>query len=60
MHEELENFERNHVWELFDPPLGCKPIGTMWVWKNKEEEKGEVVRNKSRLFFSGFQSEGGD
>jgi hypothetical protein len=39
MHEELENFERNHVWELVDPPLGCKPIGTKWVWKNKEEIK---------------------
>jgi hypothetical protein len=40
MHEELENFERNQVWELFDPPPGCKPIGTKWVWKKKEEEKG--------------------
>jgi hypothetical protein len=49
MHEELENFERNNVWELVDPPPGCKTIGTKWVWKNKEGEKGEVVRNKSRL-----------
>jgi hypothetical protein len=46
MHEELENFERNQVWVLFDPPPRCKPIGTKWVWKNKEGEKGEVVRNK--------------
>jgi hypothetical protein len=49
MHEALENFERNQVWELVDPPPGFKPIGTKWVWKNKEGEKGEVVRNKSRL-----------
>jgi hypothetical protein len=49
MHEELENIERNQVWELVDPPPGCKPIGTKWVWKNKQGEKGEVVRNKSRL-----------
>jgi hypothetical protein len=49
MHEELENFERNQVWELVDPPPGCMPIGTKWVWKNKEGEKGEVVRNKSSL-----------
>jgi hypothetical protein len=48
MHE-LENFERNQVWMLVDPPPRCKPIGTKWVWKNKEGEKGEVVRNKSRL-----------
>jgi hypothetical protein len=32
MHEELGNFKRNQVWELVDPPLGCKPIGTNWVW----------------------------
>jgi hypothetical protein len=61
MHEELENFERNQVWELVDPPPGCKPIGTKWVWKNKEGEKGEVVRNKSRLVAHGFsQKEGID
>jgi hypothetical protein len=61
MHEELENFERNQVWELVDPPLGCKPIGTKSVWKNKEGEKGEVVRNKSRLVAQGFnQKEGID
>jgi hypothetical protein len=35
MHEELENFERNQVWELVVPPLNCKPIGTKWVWKIK-------------------------
>jgi hypothetical protein len=61
MHEELENFERNQVWELVDPPPGCKSIGTKWVWKNKEGEKGEVVRNKSRLVAQGFsQKEGID
>jgi hypothetical protein len=54
MHEELETFERNQVWELVDPPPGCKPIGTKWVWKNDEGEKGEVVRNKSRLVAQGF------
>jgi hypothetical protein len=60
MHEELENFERNQVWELVDPPPGCKSIGTKWVWKNKEGEKGEVVRNKSMLVVQGFSQKGGD
>jgi hypothetical protein len=61
MHEELENFERNWVLELVDPSPRCKPIGTKWVWKNKEGEKGEVVRNKSRLVAQGFsQKEGID
>jgi hypothetical protein len=38
-----------------------RPIGTKWVWKNKEGEKGEEVRNKSRLVAEGFsQKEGID
>jgi hypothetical protein len=60
MHEELENFESNQVWELVDSPPGCKPIGTRWVWKNKGGEKGEVVRNKSRLVAQGFSKKRGD
>jgi hypothetical protein len=61
MHEELENFERNQVWELVEPPPNCKPIGTKWVWKNEEGENGEVVRNKSRLVAQGYsQKEGID
>jgi hypothetical protein len=61
MHEELENFERNQVWELVEPPPNCKPIGTKWLWKNKEGENGEVVRNKSRLVALGYsQKEGID
>jgi hypothetical protein len=61
MHEELENFERNQVWELVEPPPNCKPIGTKWMWKNKEGENGEVVWNKSRLVAQGYsQKEGID
>jgi hypothetical protein len=61
MHEELENIKRNQVWELVDPPPGCKPIGTKWLWKNNVAEKGGVVRNKSRLVAQGFsQKEGID
>ncbi|WVZ63374.1 LOW QUALITY PROTEIN: hypothetical protein U9M48_013011 [Paspalum notatum var. saurae] len=54
MHEELENFERNHVWDLVEPPPNCCPIGTKWVFKNKQGEDGMVVRNKARLVAQGF------
>jgi hypothetical protein len=61
MREELENFERNQVRELVEPPPNCIPIGTKWVWKNKEGENGEVVTNKSRLVPQGYsQKEGID
>ncbi|WVZ80537.1 LOW QUALITY PROTEIN: hypothetical protein U9M48_028006 [Paspalum notatum var. saurae] len=49
MQEELENFERNHVWDLVEPPPNCRPIGTKWVFTNKQGEDGMVVRNKARL-----------
>ncbi|WVZ80684.1 LOW QUALITY PROTEIN: hypothetical protein U9M48_028141 [Paspalum notatum var. saurae] len=61
MHEELENFERNQVWVLVEPPPHCNPIGTKWVFKNKQGEDGVVVRNKARLVAQGFyQNEGID
>ncbi|WVZ52655.1 hypothetical protein U9M48_003694, partial [Paspalum notatum var. saurae] len=44
MHEELENFERIHVWDLVEPPPNCRPIGTRWVFKNKHGENGMVKK----------------
>jgi hypothetical protein len=35
MHEELENFERNQVWILVEPPRDVNVIGTKWIFKNK-------------------------
>jgi hypothetical protein len=61
MHEELENIEKNQVWTLVDPPRDVNMIGTKWVFKNKQGEDGEVVRNKARLIPKGFsQVEGLD
>jgi hypothetical protein len=54
MHEELENFERNQVCTLVDPPRDVNVIGTKWVFKNKYGEDGEVVRNKARLVAQGY------
>jgi hypothetical protein len=54
MHEELDNFDRNQVWTLVGPPRDVNVIGTKWVFKNKQGEDGEVVRNKDRLVAQGF------
>jgi hypothetical protein len=35
MHEELENFERNHVWTLVNSLRDVNVIGTKWDFKNK-------------------------
>jgi hypothetical protein len=49
MHEELENFEINQVWTLVEPPRDVNVIGTKWVFKNKQGEDGEIMRNKAHL-----------
>ncbi|KAK1682301.1 hypothetical protein QYE76_043149 [Lolium multiflorum] len=62
MHEELNNFKRNKVWTLVEKPKECRNvIGTKWIFKNKQDEFGNIVRNKARLVAQGFsQVEGID
>jgi hypothetical protein len=61
MHEELENFEKNQVWTLVEPPRDVNVIRTKCVFRNKQGENGEIVRNKARLVSQGFsQIEGLD
>ncbi|GKD26217.1 hypothetical protein Tco_1232431 [Tanacetum coccineum] len=49
MQEELLQFRLQQVWILVDLPYGAKVIGTKWVYINKRDERGVVVRNKARL-----------
>jgi hypothetical protein len=61
MQEELNNFTRNDVWELVERPNDYNVIGTKWVFKNKQDQDGIVVRNKARLVAQGYtQVEGLD
>ena len=47
MHEELNKFEHNNVWKLVEKPKEFRNvIGTKWIFKNKQDENGIVVRNK--------------
>ncbi|KAJ1696040.1 hypothetical protein LUZ63_012738 [Rhynchospora breviuscula] len=59
MQEELNQFERNQVWELVPLPNGKQVIGTKWVYRNKLDEIGNVVRNKARLVAQGFKQQEG-
>ncbi|GJS88478.1 putative ribonuclease H-like domain-containing protein [Tanacetum coccineum] len=44
---------------LVDLPHGKKAIGTKWVFKNKRDQRGIVVRNKARLVAQGYRQEEG-
>lgn len=49
MDEEIEAFEKNNTWDLVDLPNDKKLIGIKLVYKTKMNEKGEIVRLKTRL-----------
>ncbi|GJR12031.1 retrovirus-related pol polyprotein from transposon TNT 1-94 [Tanacetum coccineum] len=59
MQEELLQFKIQKVWILVDLPYGKKAIGTKWVYRNKKDERGVVVRNKARLVAQGHRQEEG-
>ncbi|GJY34733.1 retrovirus-related pol polyprotein from transposon TNT 1-94 [Tanacetum coccineum] len=58
--DELLQFKLQKVWTLVDLPNGKRAIGTKWVYRNKKDEGGIVIKNKARLVAHGYtQEEGG-
>ncbi|GJW03082.1 putative ribonuclease H-like domain-containing protein, partial [Tanacetum coccineum] len=40
-----------------DLPKGKRAIGTKWIFRNKKDERGIVIRNKARLVAQGYTQE---
>ncbi|GJY34221.1 putative ribonuclease H-like domain-containing protein [Tanacetum coccineum] len=59
MQEELLQFKLQEVWTLVDLPNRKRAIGTKWVFRNKKDERGIVIRNKARLVAQGYTQEEG-
>ncbi|GJZ70711.1 putative ribonuclease H-like domain-containing protein [Tanacetum coccineum] len=59
MQEELLQFKLQQVWILVDLPIRKRVIGTKWVFRNKKDERGIVIRNKARLVVQGHRQEEG-
>ncbi|KAJ9542461.1 hypothetical protein OSB04_028967 [Centaurea solstitialis] len=59
MQEELAEFERNLVWTLVHKPSRKTIIGLKWVFQNKLDEHGIVIRNMARLVAQGYRQEEG-
>ncbi|GJW29902.1 putative ribonuclease H-like domain-containing protein [Tanacetum coccineum] len=54
--EELLQFKLQEVWTLVNLPNGKKAIGSKWVFWNKKDERGIVIRNKARLVAQGIEA----
>nr|GEY04139.1 hypothetical protein [Tanacetum cinerariifolium] len=55
--EELSQFKLQEVWTLIELPNGKRAIGTKWVFRNKKDERGIVIKNKARLVAQGYTQE---
>nr|GEW93220.1 copia protein [Tanacetum cinerariifolium] len=52
-------FQIQKVWILVDFPFEKKAIRTKWVYRNKKDERGVVVKNKARIVAQGHRQEEG-
>ncbi|KAL5580162.1 hypothetical protein UlMin_012604 [Ulmus minor] len=61
MQKEIEALQRNHTWDLVDPPSDVNIIGCKWVFKLKYKADGTLERYKARLVAKGYnQTQGLD
>ncbi|GJT70857.1 putative ribonuclease H-like domain-containing protein [Tanacetum coccineum] len=59
MQEELLQFKLQEVWTLMELPNGKRAIKTKWVFKNKKDKRGIVIKNKVILVAQGYTQEEG-
>jgi len=57
MQVELNELKRNYMWFLVPKTDDMNKIGTKWVFRNKMDEDGNIVRNKARLVAKGYNQE---
>ncbi|GJX28005.1 putative ribonuclease H-like domain-containing protein [Tanacetum coccineum] len=55
----LSQEETKKVWTLVDLPNGKRAIGTKWVYRNKKDKRGIMIKNKARLVAQGYTQEEG-
>lgn len=59
MQNELNQFKKNDVWDLFPPPRDHQIIGAKWIVRIKLDENGVITKNKARLEAQGYNQEEG-
>ena len=59
MQAELSEFERNKVWRLIPKPVDVSIVGLKWIYKNKTDKDGNIIRNKARLVVKGYSQQEG-
>ncbi|GKF62715.1 retrovirus-related pol polyprotein from transposon TNT 1-94, partial [Tanacetum coccineum] len=59
MQDELNQFARNKFWTLVPAPHDKTILGSKWVFRNKRDKTGIVIKNKARLVAQGYNHQEG-
>jgi len=59
MQDKLDQFKRNDVWDLVPRTQSQQIIGTKWVFRNKLDDYGVIIKNKARLVAKRYCQEEG-
>jgi hypothetical protein len=51
---EMDSILTNGTWEIYDRPVGCKPVGFKWISKKKLKLDCTIDKYKARLLAKGF------
>ncbi|XP_052622671.1 uncharacterized mitochondrial protein AtMg00820-like [Lactuca sativa] len=59
MQQELAEFEQNKVWILVPKPKDVLTIDLKWIFKNKIDKEGNIIRNKARIVIKCYSQQEG-
>ncbi|TYK22437.1 Retrovirus-related Pol polyprotein from transposon TNT 1-94 [Cucumis melo var. makuwa] len=55
INDEMDSLESNRTLYLVDLPLGCKAIGSKWVFRKKLKSDESVDKYEAKLVAKGFK-----
>ena len=54
MEDEMKSMKNNDIWDLVELPKGAKSISCKWIFKTKNDSKGNIERYKAYLIAKSF------
>ena len=52
---EIKSIKKNETWEVVDLPAGKRTISAKWIFREKRDTSGEVIKLKAKLVAKGYE-----